>query len=206
PRRASEPSRSRSWPAVSYRPWNAIRIGKDSRPLFRTPRIRRCSPIVRCGCFHVRFPFRSSRSCPAEWCSVSMARDWIRQWFVVRAPSESRRVGGAAPISSAITSWWKPARGHAGGSFSGWTTGAGFCTGALIKAASGQENPVKYAELWCKTNFSFLEGASHADELASRAAQLGCHALAITDRNSLAGIVRAHQAAKTAGLKLLIGA
>ena len=65
---------------------------------------------------------------------------------------------------------------------------------------------MKYAELWCKTNFSFLEGASHADELASRAAQLGCHALAITDRNSLAGIVRAHQAAKTAGLKLLIGA
>ena len=63
-----------------------------------------------------------------------------------------------------------------------------------------------YAELWCKTNFSFLEGASHADELASRAAELGCHALAITDRNSLAGIVRAHVAAKTAGLKLLIGA
>ncbi|MSQ96506.1 MAG: error-prone DNA polymerase [Gemmataceae bacterium] len=65
---------------------------------------------------------------------------------------------------------------------------------------------MKYAELWCKTNFSFLEGASHAEELASRAAELGCHALAITDRNSLAGIVRAHQAAKTAGLKLLIGA
>jgi error-prone DNA polymerase len=65
---------------------------------------------------------------------------------------------------------------------------------------------VNYAELWCKTNFSFLEGASHADELASRAAELGCHALAITDRNSLAGIVRAHVAAKDKGLKLLIGA
>jgi error-prone DNA polymerase len=65
---------------------------------------------------------------------------------------------------------------------------------------------VNYAELWCKTNFSFLEGASHADELANRAAALGYHALAITDRNSLAGIVRAHQAAKTAGLNLLIGA
>src|SRR4051812_45879903 len=65
---------------------------------------------------------------------------------------------------------------------------------------------MKYAELWCKTNFSFLEGASHADELATQAAQVGCHALAITDRNSLAGIVRAHQAAKTAGVKLLIGA
>src|SRR3954464_2543484 len=65
---------------------------------------------------------------------------------------------------------------------------------------------VNYAELWCKTNFSFLEGASHADELASRAAELGCHALAITDRNSLAGVVRAHVAAKAAGLKLLVGA
>src|SRR5258708_2872276 len=65
---------------------------------------------------------------------------------------------------------------------------------------------MNYAELWCKTNFSFLEGASHADELASRAAELGCHALAITDRNSLAGIVRAHVAAKDKGLKLLVGA
>ena len=65
---------------------------------------------------------------------------------------------------------------------------------------------MSYAELWCKTNFSFLEGASHADELAARAAELGYHALAIADRNSLAGVVRAHQAAKEAKLKLLIGA
>ena len=65
---------------------------------------------------------------------------------------------------------------------------------------------MKYAELSCKTNFSFLEGASHAEELASRAAELGYHALAITDVNSLAGIVRGHQAAKAAGLKLLVGA
>ncbi len=65
---------------------------------------------------------------------------------------------------------------------------------------------VKYAELWCKTNFSFLEGAAHADELVGRAKELGYEALAITDRNSLAGVVRAHQAARTAALKLLIGA
>src|SRR5438874_9258661 len=65
---------------------------------------------------------------------------------------------------------------------------------------------MRYAELHCKTNFSFLEGASFADELIQRAAELGLHALAITDRNSLAGIVRAHQAAKEAHLKLLIGA
>src|SRR5262245_38720429 len=63
-----------------------------------------------------------------------------------------------------------------------------------------------YAELHCKTNFSFLCGASHAEELAARAAELGCRALAITDRNTLAGVVRAHAAAKNAGLKLVIGA
>jgi error-prone DNA polymerase len=65
---------------------------------------------------------------------------------------------------------------------------------------------MKYAELHCKTNFSFLEGASHADELVQRAAALGYSALAITDRHSLAGVVRAHGAAKELGLKLLIGA
>src|SRR5204863_3316626 len=63
-----------------------------------------------------------------------------------------------------------------------------------------------YAELHCKTNFSFLLGASHPEELVARAAQLGYRALAITDRNSLAGVVRAHAAAKPLGLKLLIGA
>src|SRR5256714_8786197 len=63
-----------------------------------------------------------------------------------------------------------------------------------------------YAELHCKTNFSFLEGASHADELVKRAGELGYAALAVTDRESLAGVVRAHIAAKETGLKLLIGA
>ncbi|MDA0587310.1 MAG: error-prone DNA polymerase [Planctomycetota bacterium] len=58
----------------------------------------------------------------------------------------------------------------------------------------------------CRTNFSFLEGASHPDELVNRAAELGLAGLAITDRNSVSGIVRAHVAAKSAGLKLLIGA
>ena len=57
-----------------------------------------------------------------------------------------------------------------------------------------------------KRNFSFLEGASHPDELVYTAAKLGYRALAITDRHSLAGVVRAHSAAKDVGLKLLIGA
>jgi len=65
---------------------------------------------------------------------------------------------------------------------------------------------MSYAELHAKTNFSFLEGASHADELVRRAAELGHAALAIADRHSLAGVVRAHGAAKDVGLKLLVGA
>ena len=63
-----------------------------------------------------------------------------------------------------------------------------------------------YAELHCVTNYSFLRGASDPEELVHRAAQLGYHALAITDECSVAGVVRAHGAAKEAGLKLLVGA
>ena len=63
-----------------------------------------------------------------------------------------------------------------------------------------------FAELGVTSNFSFLRGASFPDELVFRAAELGYTALSITDHNSLAGIVRAHVTAKTAGLKLLIGA
>jgi error-prone DNA polymerase len=62
-----------------------------------------------------------------------------------------------------------------------------------------------YAELHCCTNFSFLRGASHAEELVARAQELGYAALAITDECSLAGVVRAHVAAKSAGLKLIVG-
>jgi error-prone DNA polymerase len=63
----------------------------------------------------------------------------------------------------------------------------------------------EYAELHCLSNFTFLRGASHAEELAERAAALGYTALAITDECSMAGVVRAHVAAKGCGLKLIIG-
>ncbi|WP_368932755.1 error-prone DNA polymerase, partial [Achromobacter xylosoxidans] len=63
-----------------------------------------------------------------------------------------------------------------------------------------------YAELQCQSNFSFLQGASHPEELAARAAELGYAALAITDECSLAGVVRAHMEAKTQKLPLIIGA
>jgi error-prone DNA polymerase len=62
-----------------------------------------------------------------------------------------------------------------------------------------------YAELHCLSNFSFLRGASHPGELVERAKALGYRALALTDECSLAGAVRAHQAAKECGLKLILG-
>ena len=65
---------------------------------------------------------------------------------------------------------------------------------------------IAYAELHCRTNYSFLEGASHADELTARAVELGLKAIAVTDRNTLAGVVRAHVAARECGIRLLVGA
>ena len=63
-----------------------------------------------------------------------------------------------------------------------------------------------HVELHCLSNFSFLRGASHPDELVERARALGYGALAITDECSLAGMVRAHVAARETGLKLIVGA
>src|SRR5215831_18795191 len=71
--------------------------------------------------------------------------------------------------------------------------------------ASFPEPAPRYAELQVTTNFSFLRGASHPDELVLTAAALGHQAIAITDRNSFAGIVRAHHAAKEIGIRLVVG-
>ncbi len=60
-----------------------------------------------------------------------------------------------------------------------------------------------YVELHVRSNFSFLDGASHPDELITQAAALGHGAIALTDRNTLAGIVRAHAAAEAAGIRLI---
>ena len=62
---------------------------------------------------------------------------------------------------------------------------------------------MKYTELQCTSNFSFLRGASHPEELVEQAASFGYHAIGITDRNSVAGIVRAHLAAGTLGIQFL---
>jgi len=62
---------------------------------------------------------------------------------------------------------------------------------------------MNYTELQCTSNFSFLRGASHPEELIDQAAAFGYQEMGITDRNSLAGIVRAHMAAKAAGVRFL---
>jgi error-prone DNA polymerase len=66
--------------------------------------------------------------------------------------------------------------------------------------------PTDYVPLWVKSNHSFLEGASHPEELVERAHTLGLSALAITDRDGMYGAVKAHLKAQELGIKLLIGA
>ena len=63
----------------------------------------------------------------------------------------------------------------------------------------------RYAELQVTSHFSFLRGASSCEELFATAAILGVGALAVVDRNSLAGVVRAHEAAKATGVRLVVG-
>ena len=63
-----------------------------------------------------------------------------------------------------------------------------------------------YAELACRSNFSFLTGASHPEELVARARALRYTALALTDEGTLGGVVRAHAEARRLGLPLIIGA
>jgi len=78
--------------------------------------------------------------------------------------------------------------------------------GATPSAPAPRGRPLPaYAELHCRSNFSFLTGASHPEELVARAHALGYTALAITDECSLAGVVRAHGEAKRLGLHLIVG-
>jgi error-prone DNA polymerase len=66
-------------------------------------------------------------------------------------------------------------------------------------------SPSSYVPLWCKSNYSFLEGASHPEELVEEAAHLGIRSIAITDRDGVYGIVRAHVKARECGVRLIIG-
>ncbi len=69
-----------------------------------------------------------------------------------------------------------------------------------------RQGSVPYAELHCHSNFSFLDGASHPEELVNEAARIGLEALALTDHNGFYGIVRFAEAARAVGLRTVFGA
>src|SRR3569623_103626 len=117
------------------------------------------------------------------------------------APSASKAAGGTRTTSRVIISSPPTARTAGIGCFAnGAAPGNGFCM------ATSPDGAPAYAELHCLTNFSFLRGASHPEELVRRAVKEGYQALAITDECSLAGVVRAHVEAKNHRIKIIIGA
>src|SRR6266446_7867764 len=123
--------------------------------------------------------------------------------------SGSPRNGGGrkAPVRSmrsAITIGSRTRRDGASGC-SGRVCTAMTTRHAGLSMAFFPERVPRYAELQVTTNFSFLRGAAHPDELVVTAAALGHQAIAITDRNSFAGIVRAHHAAKQVEIRLVVG-
>src|SRR5436189_3826931 len=89
--------------------------------------------------------------------------------------------------------------------YSGRVFTAAIASRTGLSMASFPKPALRYAELQVTTNFSFLRGASHPDELVATAAALGHQAIAITDRNSVAGLVRAHQMARRVEIRLVIG-
>src|SRR5215469_10262443 len=110
----------------------------------------------------------------------------------------------AQPMQSATITGSRTRKGGASGCSGRASTAMTKSRTGLFMASFPEPAP-RYAELQVTTNFSFLRGASHPDELVLTAAVLGHQAVAITDRNSFAGIVRAHHAAKQVGIRLVVG-
>src|ERR1700738_982418 len=123
--------------------------------------------------------------------------------------SGSTRNGGGrkAPVRSMRSAITIGSRTRGEGA-AGWSGGAPrkiTPRHAGLSMASFPERGPRYAELQVTTNFSFLRGAAHPDELVVTAAASGHAAIGVTDHNSLAGIVRAHHAAKEVGIRLVVG-
>ena len=93
-----------------------------------------------------------------------------------------------------------------------WTSGVRSALWALSfvlvpRKAHGPKHKaaMTYTPLWTKSNFSFLEGASHPSELIERAHELGLDSIALTDRDGVYGLVRGHVAARESGIRLILG-
>ncbi|HZB48900.1 MAG TPA: error-prone DNA polymerase [Mycobacteriales bacterium] len=105
-----------------------------------------------------------------------------------------RKLSGRRPDS---------ARPGDGGDSPAWSHRRGDYVPAEVPAPAGA---VPYAELHCHSNFSFLDGASHPEELVEEAARLGLSAVALTDHDGMYGVVRFAEAAKAYGMSTLYGA
>src|SRR6185369_8544604 len=90
-----------------------------------------------------------------------------------------------------------------GGDSPAWTRKRAAYDAPSIERPAGV---VPYAELHCHSNFSFLDGASHPEELVEQAAKLGLSAVAITDHDGFYGVVRFAEAAKVHGIRTVFGA
>ena len=75
-----------------------------------------------------------------------------------------------------------------------------------MSTPSSAHKGINFAELHCLSNYSFLRGASHPEELVERAHELGYQAIALTDECTYSGLVKAHVAAEKLGIKLIVGA
>jgi error-prone DNA polymerase len=118
-------------------------------------------------------------------------------WRELEATLSGRRRDGRAPGSP---SW------NAGGDGPAWTRHRQPFQPSIVRSPGTVPYAVPYAELHCHSNFSFLDGASHPEELVEEAVRLGLDALALTDHNGCYGIVRFAEAARAVGLPTVIGA
>jgi error-prone DNA polymerase len=112
---------------------------------------------------------------------------------------EARLSGRLTGLPDSAKGW----PGADGGDSPAWSRRRGSYEAPSEARARGQ---VPYAELHCHSNFSFLDGASHPEELAEEAARLGLEALALTDHDGFYGVVRFSEAAKEVGLPTVFGA
>ncbi len=164
----------------------------------------RTSRRARSGCSIRRSRSKPSGCCPTIRRSASPGGAADAGWRAPTGRSGSPRNGGGRgrPTRSATITGSRTRRGGASGC-SGRASPAPTTRRAGLSMASFPD--IGYAELQVTTNFSFLRGAAHPDELAATAAALGHRAIGVADRSSLAGIVRAHQAAKEIGIRLVVG-
>jgi error-prone DNA polymerase len=111
---------------------------------------------------------------------------------------ERRLSGRFDGVADSAREW----QGADGGDSPAWTRHrARFEAPGVLRSAS----TVPYAELHCHSNFSFLDGASHPEELATEAARLGLEALALTDHDGFYGVVRFAEAAREVGMPTVFG-